>query len=588
MKNFLPATLICDFYKVSHKELYPEGTEIIYSTFTPRSNKYFPIADEVVVFGIQGFIKKYLINYFNEHFFNRPKEDVVNEYERVIKYTLGEQYVDSTHIAELHDLGYLPIKVQALEEGTLAPIKVPVLTIENTNPKFFWLTNYLETIISTETWQAMTSATISHQYRKLLDEYAIKTVGNTDGVDFQGHDFSMRGLSSVESAMLSGAGHLLSFTGTDTIPAIIYLEEFYGGNIENELIGASIPATEHSIMSSYTSADGERDEYEAYKRIITEIHPNGFVSIVSDTYDFWKVITETIPSLKEEIMNRNGRVVIRPDSGNPVDILCGKSNYNVDLTNEYDGNIEDLEDYIYDIAHEWASNDCEGSHNCGSEEYTVKFKVNDKLYKVNVGFSYNRHDKTYYYVERQGYEDEGVQWNTLKEIEIKAEDKGLIECLWDSFGGTVSEQGYKVLDSHIGAIYGDSITYERAKEICERLEEKGFASINVVYGIGSYTFQHNTRDTFGFAMKATYAEINGKPQLLFKDPKTDDGTKRSQRGKVRVFTKDGQITMKDGYGNSTIDNASLDLNLLDVVFENGKLTREQSLTEIREKLKSNR
>ena len=584
MKNFLPASLICDFYKVAHKNLYPQGTEVIYSTFTPRSNKYFPIANEVVVFGIQGFIKKYLINYFNEHFFNRPKEDVVAEYERLIKFTLGEQYVDSSHIAELHDLGYLPIKIQALEEGTLAPIKVPVLTIENTHPKFFWITNYLETMLSTEIWQPMTSATISHQYRKLLDEYAIKTTGSNVGVDFQGHDFSLRGMSSIESGMTSGAGHLLSFTGTDTIPAIVYLEEYYNGNIENELIGTSIPATEHSIMSSYTSAEGERDEYEAYKRIITEVHPSGFVSIVSDTYDFWKVITETIPSLKEEIMNRDGRVVIRPDSGDPADILCGKVNYDIDLSKEYDGEIENLEDYIYDTAYEWASNDCEGSYNCGAEEYTVKFKVNDKLFKVNVGFSYNRHDKTYYYVERQGFIDEGVQWTTLKEIEVKPEDKGLIECLWETFGGTVTEQGYKVLDSHIGAIYGDSITFERAKNICERLEAKGFASVNVVFGIGSYSFQYNTRDTFGFAMKATYAEINGQPQLLFKDPKTDDGTKRSQRGKVRVFTKDGQITMKDGYGNSTVDKASLELNSLDVVFEDGKLLRDQSLSEIRAKL----
>lgn len=492
MKNNLPATLLCDFYKVSHKNLYPKGTEVIYSTFTPRSNKHFPLASEVVVFGIQGFVKKYLINYFNDNFFNRPKENIIKEYERVIKFTLGIESPETFHIEELHDLGYLPIRLAALDEGTKAPIKVPVLTIENTHPKFFWLTNYLETLISTEIWQPMTSATISYQYRKLLDEYAIKTTGSNEGVGFQGHDFSMRGMSSLESAMTSGAGHLLSFTGTDTIPAILYHEQYYNANIENELVASSIPATEHSIMSAGTSADSDRDEYETFKRIITEIHPNGFVSVVSDTYDFWKVVTETLPQLKEEIMNRDGRLVVRPDSGDPVDIICGtKQNGNT------------------------------------------------------------------------------------------PEEKGLIECLWETFGGIVTEQGYKVLDSHIGAIYGDSITLERAKQICERLEAKGFASTNIVFGIGSYTFQYNTRDSFGFAMKATYAEINGERKLLFKDPKTDDGTKRSQRGKVHVHSHNGTLTFIDGLVDDSLVKTP---NLLTIVFEDGKLVKDQSLAEIRQKL----
>ena len=490
------ATLLCDFYKVSHKNAYPDGTTKIYSTFTPRSNKHFPISNEVVVFGIQGFIKKFLIDFFNDNFFNRKKEDVVYEYERIIKYTLGVENPDSSHIAQLHDLGYLPIKLKALKEGTKLPIKVPVLTIENTHPDFYWLTNYLETLLSTEIWKPMTSATIANAYRKILNEYAIKTTGSTNGVEFQAHDFSMRGMSSLDSAMISGAGHLLSFVGTDTIPSILYLEEYYNANVEKELVGTSIPATEHSVMSANTSADGDRNEYETFKNLITKVFPSGLVSIVSDTYDFWKVISETIPSLKEEIMNRDGKVVIRPDSGNPVDILCGT-----------------------------VSEFAEG---------------------------------------------------------VTTEEKGLIECLWDIFGGTVTEQGYKVLDSHIGAIYGDSITIERATQICEKLERKGFASTNVVFGIGSYTYQYNTRDSFGFAMKATYAEINGEPKLLFKDPKTDDGTKRSQRGKVHVHYKDNEITYVDGLTN---ENEIKMRNLLEVVFEDGKLIREQRLNEIRELVK---
>lgn len=240
---------------------------------------------------------------------------------------------------------------------------------------------------------------------------------------------SMRGMSSLESAMASGAGHLLSFVGTDTVPAIAYLEHYYNANIEKELVGTSIPATEHSVMSANTDADN-RDEFAMYKRLVTEVYPKGFFSVVSDTYDFWAVVGEILPRLKKEIMERDGRMVIRPDSGDPVLILTGNP-----------------------------------------------------------------------------------------EGETELERKGLIEALWDIFGGTITEKGYKLLDTHIGAIYGDSITLERAKAIVEKLEEKGFASTNVVFGVGSYTFQYQTRDSLGFAMKATYAVVNGQERLLFKDPK---------------------------------------------------------------------
>jgi nicotinamide phosphoribosyltransferase len=496
MTNFIyPATLLCDFYKVSHREQYPQGTEVIYSTFTPRSNKYFPVADKVVVFGIQAFVKKYLIKYFNENFFNRSKQDVVEEYKRVIKFTLGVENPDATHIAELHELGYLPVELKALREGMLAPIKVPILTLENTNSKFFWITNYLETIMSNEIWLPMTSATIAYEYRKLLNDYALKTTGTIEGVQFQGHDFSMRGMSSFESSKASGSGHLLSFVGTDTIPSILYHEEFYNANIEKELVGTSIPATEHSVMCSY----GNANEFELFKHLITEVYPNGFFSVVSDTWDFWKVVTEYLPVLKDEIMNRDGRVVIRPDSGDPVHIICG-----------------------------------------------------------------------------------------VQDGDTEAERKGLIECLWDTFGGTVTEQGYKVLDSHIGAIYGDSITLECAQAIAKGLEAKGFASTNIVFGIGSYTYQYNTRDTFGFAMKATYAVVNGEERLLFKDPKTDDGTKKSQRGRVAVI-EDGyndEIMVVDGL-NKEQHYEYRNYDLLETVFKDGKLVRDESLSQIRKQLLNN-
>lgn len=245
----VPATLLCDFYKVSHREQYPDKTETVYSTWTPRSNKHHPSTDNVVVFGMQGFTKKYLINYFNDNFFSRPLDEVINEYSRMIKFALGVQNPSTKHIEDLHNLGYLPIKLRALPEGSVVPLRVPMMTIENTDPKFFWLTNFLETLLSNELWMASTSATIAKEYKGILNRYAEET-GNVDFVQFQGHDFSMRGMGCVESASVSGAGHLLSFVGTDTIPAICYHEEYYNADIEKELVGTSIPATEHSVSSS--------------------------------------------------------------------------------------------------------------------------------------------------------------------------------------------------------------------------------------------------------------------------------------------------------------------------------------------------
>ncbi len=491
MNNNTPITLLADFYKLSHRKQYPQGTTKVYSTLTPRSNKYAPYSDEIVWFGLQYFIKEYLIDRFNKDFFSKSKDEVISEYSRLVEFSLGKQYAETKHIEELHDLGYLPIKISTLPEGSLVPMRVPVMTIENTHDDFFWLTNFLETILSTSIWLPTTSATLAYSYRKVLNDYAIKTTGSTSGVEFQGHDFSMRGMSSEQSATVSGAGHLLSFKGTDTIPSILFLEKYYNGNIEKSLIGASIPATEHSVMCSY----GQENEKDLLTHLLTEVYPTGLFSAVCDTWDFWKLVSEYLPELKETIMSRDGKLVIRPDSGNPVDIICGT---------------------------------------------------------VLTG------GKT-------------------------PEEKGLIEVLYEIFGGQINELGFKVLDSHIGAIYGDSITLEIAKEICEKLYKKGFATTNVVFGIGSYSYQYATRDTFGFAVKATYAIVNNEERMLFKDPKTDSGIKKSQKGLVVVNKDDnGKFFFEDNF----VDNEEYKskTNLLETVFINGDLIKETSLDEIRTKL----
>lgn len=514
MKNITPAMLLADFYKISHRKLYDRDTGHIYATWTPRKSRINGI-NEIVVFGVQGFIKKYLIDYFNENFFNRDLEEILQEYTRIIKHTLGEDKADTKHIKDLHNLGYLPIKIMSLKEGTKCPIKVPCVTIQNTLPEFLWITNFIETLFSMEVWKPMTSATIAKEYRRIMDKWAKVTCDDNTHVDFQGHDFSMRGMGGLDSAMTSGAGHLTSFKGTDTIPAICYLEKYYNANVEQEVVGTSIPATEHSIME-FNSYGKENDEYDAFKRIITEVHPSGFVSVVSDTWNLWHVLNDTLPRLKNEVLNRDGRVVIRPDSGDPCDIICGL-NTNADAL----------------------------------------------MYNMDIIPS----DKPYCYEQ----------------------SKGVVELLWNIFGGTVNSKGYKVLDSHIGVIYGDAITLERCEEICKRLESKGFASSNIVFGVGSYTYNMNSRDTFGFALKSTYAVKDGKEILLFKDPITDSGEKKSQKGMVAVVkNKDNELVYIDHltHQDKTMYQDTQQ-DLLETVFLDGVLVKETSLSEIRDILNSN-
>lgn len=562
--TYIDPITACDFYKVGHKAMYPKGTEVIYSNFTPRSNKLAPSAGDnkptkVLFYGLQGFIKSFLIEQFNKNFFNRTKEEVIAKYNRRMNTSLGQGSVDSSHIAALHDLGYLPIEIKALPEGSLVDIKIPVLTVKNTLPEFFWLTNYLETVFSNELWKQITTATTAFEYRKILTRFAKDTGAPLDFVLWQGHDFSYRGLSGIADAT-SSSGHLVSFLGTDTIPAIDYLEAYYGGL--NTFVGGSVPATEHSVMC----AGGKETEEETFRRLITEVHPSGVVSIVSDTWDFWHTLTVTSANLKQEILDRTpneiglAKVVFRPDSGDPADILCG---IEVIVAESLDEAEEFVQDYVM------VENADLTAHECGDSAYTQVVKVKDKYYNFTVFPEWNRHDKTYYYIDG---------WTTpmIEEVQLTSEQKGAVECLWDIFGGTINAQGYKMLNERVGLIYGDSITLERAQDILRRLKEKGFASSNVVFGVGSYTYQYVTRDSYGFAMKATYAEINGQATELFKDPVTDSGTKKSAKGLLRVEREGNNFVL---YDQQTKEQEAQ--GCLQTVFKDGVLVKETTLEEIR-------
>lgn len=578
--------------------MYPEGTTKIYSNLTPRSSR-IPGIKGIVVFGIQAFILKYLIEDWDENFFGKginpmsfssiesEREFCIKPYMRTIEACLGKGTITQEHLEKLWDLQYLPLRIKALPEGTICPIGVPCLTITNTVDHAYWLVNYLETLLCCSTWQAMTSATIAFEYKKLLTKYALETTGSTDFVQWQGHDFSMRGMSSLESACHSGGGHLLSFTGTDTIPAISWLESYYAADVTEELVGASVPATEHSVMCMGT----KDDELGTFRSLLAK-YPTGILSVVSDTWDLWLVLTKLLPALRDDILKRDGRLVIRPDSGDPVEILCGIEVE--DLTRFKWSDIASCEEDMLELIRERVRSETEHGQ-CGADKETAYFKWHGKTYKIVISFCWGRHDKQYYYLS-----DAYVR--SCEEVELTAAQKGVIESLWDLFGGEIvtgtDGNTYKQLDAHIGAIYGDSITLDRAKTICERLKAKGFTSTNVVLGIGSYTYQYNTRDTFGFAMKATYGEVevpshgsNEQPgpveieaREIFKNPVTDSGIKKSAKGLLMV----AHTSVASGGSTYTlIDQATPEMEAkgaLETVFLDGKLVKKHKLSEIRDRL----
>lgn len=493
-----------DVYKLGHRAMLRQGTNFLYQNFTPRADRLFkggPLYDnKIVLAGITGFVLEFLVEGFNEEFFNKPKAQVVAKFKRRCDKLIAEGAIPVDGFEQLWDLGYLPLLVLALPEGSRVNMKIPVMTIQNTHPDFAWLPNYIEPTESNMIWKSCTNATIAYEYRRVFEHFADITGANRDMIIWQGHDFSSRGMSGPEDSARSGATHLFSFCGTDNVSAVDYLEDYYGANVDNELVGGSVPATEHSISSSnilFHARDIRKENpgldedtvlLQAEKRFlldyITRIVQTGFASYVADTYDYWGLLNLlNDPEVKAAIMARDGKLIIRPDSGNPIDIICGLK----------EGSYRRTRDGVAYPLSAWDGAALKG----GAEP---------------------------------------IPENVIK---------GSIEMLWDTFGGTVNAKGFKELDSHIGLIYGDSITMERQWAILERLAEKGFASTNVVLGIGSYTYNFSTRDTFGFAVKATATQVDDEFIELFKDPKTGDKLKKSARGLLMVEQQDGNFILRD-------------------------------------------
>lgn len=440
------AMLLSDTYKHTHCRMYPSNMTKLVSYLTPRkamSEQY----NKMVFAGLQPFINRYLNGIFYDDFFNLPWEDVEKDYTAYMGVQLGHGNYDLDRIKALHSLGYLPIEIRALPEGTIVNMGVPVVEMTNTHPDFAWVVQWVECILQAEVWSASAYATVGHEYYKVAREWYEKT---TDGADpaMAMADFGMRGMSCLEDSIKASAGWLMSFNKTSTIPALPYIDEHYFADCENNHIGIGAVSTEHSVMGANYAIDG--DEITFVKRLLTELYPNTSFSMVSDTYDYWNMIDNILPACKDEIMAHNGKLLVRPDSGDIIEI-------------------------------------------------------------------------------------------TLKTV----------QKLWDTFGGTINSKGYKILDPHIGLIYGDGCTILRVKSIYQRLAEMGFAANNVVFGVGAFCFHGLfddngkfwalTRDMWGMAMKATYGVFGDKKLFIYKDPKTDSGLKKSHKGCCRV-RKD-----EDGY-----------------------------------------
>ena len=586
MSNFL-MQLATDGYKLGHGQMYRKGTTEVGSNLTPRSDKIHRrnctafYDGKLVWVGGQSAVQELHENW-ERTFFTQPKAAVMEEYADFLTGYLGRDLPTTQQMEALHDLGYLPLEFRSLPEGSLVPMGIPVMTIKNTLPEFFWLVNYHETPLSTSTWKTATNATIAREYRLICEHYT-KLTGCYDAftVSVMCHDFSMRGMSGIEDAARSGIGHLTQFIGTDTLPAITFAKRYYDAT---GLIGISVPATEHAVTSNniisimnelesetyeFVSAEQRRVHLKMFKAgeetrliaevmfvyvLITEIVPNGIVSNVSDTYDFWGMLTRGYPYLKDVIMAREGfgpqpgKLVIRPDSGDPVLVICGMKPvvWNSKKAFEFES-IRHFYDFM-DTKMMWQFEgfDC--------------VKIGGKFYSFSV---------------KDDVIDLGVDEIPYEVV------AGAIRTLYKIFGGTVTETGHKLLDSHIGLIYGDSITTKRALEILSRLAEQGYAAANVVFGVGSFTYQCNTRDTFGFVVKATHTVVGNTAIDIFKYPKTDS-KKKSAKGLLFVgYNSDGGYVLED---QATAEEEASPDNKLQTFYLDGKFTRRTTLDEIRARL----
>lgn len=506
---------VVDGYKLGHIDQYVEGTEVVYANMTPRSDKLARVLKHnkdgtMVFFGLQKALKN-LKHQWETTFFSLPKDDVISKYSRRIKNYVGVDYGDNQieALSKLHDLGYLPLEIKGLPEGSFVNMQVPTITIKNTHKDFYWLTNYCETYLSCSVWHMCNAASLSREYYKTSKKFADITGADDFWVSIANHCFAARGQRGQEDAMDSGMAHLLFSVGTDTLWAIDGLEEYYNADSDKELIACSVNAFEHATATQriayyrskgFTKYPLEAEE-ESIKDICARLYPKGIVSYVSDSEDYYGVLAEILPALKDEILSREEdslglcKFVVRPDSSpkTPLEVIIG-------------------------------------------DEYS-----DDPLHV-----------------------------------------KGSLQLLWDTFGGSINAQGFKVLNPKVGIIYGEAIDIELQELIYQEMVNKGWCVSNVLFGVGSWGFlDRSSRDNYSQALKGTHSVVHGKGISMQKNPKTAIGSKKSAKGLLRVEKENGKYVM---YDNQTSRQEAQ--GELKTVFLDGNIVKETSLSEIRKRVEN--
>lgn len=453
-KNIL---LMTDSYKLSHWKQYPPKTETVYSYFESRGGK-FPATK---FFGLQYFLKEHLQGMV-------VTKEKIDEAEAFAKAHFGREDCFNRegweHILKEHG-GKLPVSIKAVPEGTLVPNSNVLMTIENTDPECYWLTNYLETLL-VQVWYPTTVCTQSHYMKEGLLGY-LKETGDPNLIDFKLHDFGFRGSTSVESAGIGGCAHLVNFKGSDNIAGVLVAKDYYS----EEMAAFSIPASEHSTITAW----GKENEVKAFENMLKQ-YSGGLIACVSDSYNIYKACENLWgKELKDKVLARDGVLVVRPDSGDPREIV-----------------------------------------------------------------------------------------------------PKVLDILGKKFGCTKNKKGYKVLNPKVRVIQGDGIDFEILEKILVELENENWSVDNIAFGSGGGLLQKLDRDTQKFAFKCSSVTIDGKQQIVFKDPVTSKG-KTSKPGRLKLA-----FNFRGDY--MTVREKEDKEDILKEVFRNGEIKLEYSLKEIRERV----
>lgn len=449
--NFI---LMTDSYKLTHASQYPAGTQKVFSYMESRGGE-FP---ETVFFGLQYYLRKYLSGkVLTQAMIDKADAFCSKHFGRNLYNRSGWELM-----LERYD-GRIPVEIRAVPEGTVQTTRNVMMTIVNTDEEFPWITNAIETLLL-KLWYPITVSTLSREIKKEI-KARLDATGDMAGLPFKLHDFGYRGVSSEESAGIGGAAHLVNFMGTDTIAGILLADKHYGAGV----CGFSIPASEHSTMTSW----GREREVDAYRNMLTR-YPSGLVACVSDSYDIYNACENIWGGvLREQVLARDGTLVIRPDSGDPLEVL-----------------------------------------------------------------------------------------------------PRILNILWDRFGGTINEKGFRVLDSHVRVIWGDGINYRSIQGILDCLYTLGWSIDNIAFGMGGALLQQVHRDTQKFAFKCSAVKVNGHWCDVWKDPVTDHG-KDSKRGLLWYSKgKTRNVSIEDKYRPGRD---------FPVVFRDGKICRKVTFQEIRER-----